>query len=269
MRLACARLRANVHWILYSNERRRLAGRFNAAAVGTARAGHGLVIARRHLEVRSLSDTLLRHPDMWPTIRYPVDSLGTITKSGRGVVLTSIHSPTMWVAAATASAVLGYEIMWAVGDELLGAHREIPTDEGAAVLAGAGSQLIPVRESYRQMGQRLADHGIVGVLFDIPGRVSVKLLGKRTLVHPWFARLACQHGAAILPCLGCWEQNHLTLRFGTPVVADSSESLQSICQTVASSMEALWAPYPDHWSPYTKQLWPDEIGPYLWAFDDH
>ena len=136
-------------------------------------------------------------------------------------------------------------------------------------MAATGSELIRVRDAYRRMGDRLTERGIVGVMFDVPGRIDVQLLGKRTRVHPWFARLARKHEATILPCMGCWERDHLALRFGRPVTPDPREPLETICQRVATSLEPLWAAYPHHWSPYTNQLWPDDVGPYLWAFDGH
>jgi lauroyl/myristoyl acyltransferase len=219
--------------------------------------------------VRAFAHTLLNHPEFWHTVRCPVDEVAPIMASGRGIVLTSIHSPTMWISGAVASAVLGYDIMWAATEALLGDDPSRPADRGAATVAAAGSELIRVRESYRLMGDRLKQRGIVGVLFDVPGRIDVQLLGKRTSVHPWFARLARKHQAAILPCMGCWARDHLALRFGTPVIPEKDDALSTICQRVATSLEPLWAAYPHHWSPYTSQLWPDDIGPYLWAFDGH
>jgi hypothetical protein len=271
LRLSYSRARAEVHWRLHRRQRIRLTARMTAAVTGTDLLTAPATLARRLLVVQELSNVALAQPALWSRVRVDPARVARIRELDRGVIITSIHAPTMWLSAAAGAAMFGFDILWAAGDQALQqnpAALSLPA-RGEVSSSFGGMTLIRSIDSYMLMRERLRAHGMVGLLFDVPGPTEVRMLGKRTMVHPWVGKLALYQNAVIVPALGVWQHNHMVLELGDLVEPTPGESVQSICQRTATAVERLWLQFPDHWAPYTWQLWPDITPPYRWAFDDH
>ena len=245
-----------------------MTARFELAAQHAKMSAAPGETARRCIEQRAMSEVMLRHPEAWTSIDVP-QGLRDLVDLNTGIVLVSIHSPNMWLSAALASSRLGDRVTFAVGDESFGQTSDGAASARGDTRSGPGeSKLIRATDAYLVMRRQLGEGGAVGVMFDVPGRVSVNMLGKRTYIHPWFAKLARRHGSVIVPSLGVWSAGTFRMFIGDAVSPRPGETVAEICQRTANSIEMLWSAHPQAWAPYSGKLWLDDVEPYRWAFDD-
>jgi hypothetical protein len=260
------RLKALVRWAVEPKRRKQLIGQFELVTLHTEHEGHAARIARRHGQIVALSGVLEERP--WIAASVPLvgfEPLEPLVESGRGAVVATVHSPASWMALLAGS--LRREEIAVVAGDWLWRFAGTAGPRRSAVFEASGVTLVNARRSFRTL-QRMLEEGMAIILVaDFPGRTDVTLLGKRARVNPGIARLSQLADVPVIPVLGCWEGARPSVRFGAPLEPDADEGTADYMRRVATGVDALLRDRPEHWAPFTNDLWPDDAGPYLWAFE--
>jgi len=254
-----ALLPQQVDWLRRYLHRVEIERRYATVLEKTPLAGHQHAVTQRHLELLASANALLAQPHLWHNVE--VDDYSPVQRAvdrGNGVVLASVHSPTMWVGAAAFTTALGHEVLWVAADQPLALTA------GDAVRA-TGSTFVELGSSYRRLSAQLQRGGFVGLLIDIPGSTNVTFMNRPAFVNSGFARLARWHEASILPGLISLDDGSLRLRLAHPVEATRDMSQQSICDEVFGGLNSLLIQQPYLWYPFTSDLWSPDCLSYRWG----
>jgi lauroyl/myristoyl acyltransferase len=264
--LQLGRLKALIRWWLQGERRRRLTGQFELITLRTPDEGRAKTVARRHAQVLALSGVFEERP--WLVTDVPLVDLQPLlplAHSGRGAIVATVHSPASWMALLAGSLITP-EIAVVAGDWL---WRFVTTagPRRSAVFEASGATLVNARRSFRTLVTMLQEGKVVVLVADFPGRTDVTLLGKHAQVDRGIARLSQLADVPVVPTLGCWNGARPSVLFGEALYPVEDEDARAYMRRVVTGVDELLRPRPEHWAPFTNNLWPDDAGPYLWAFE--
>lgn len=259
--------KASLAWIKNADARRRATALGELVVSKTELAGTGAVVGRRRLQARRLTDLYLAHPDM---IRARAqmrgrEHLDAVLDSGRGAVLATLHGDPMWINIQVISAVSPLSIL--VGPWFFNEGLGVGGPAHRRAIEAVGSEVIGVGEWNATFADRLRAGRLCPVTLDIPGEREVALAGKRALVKPGCAALSRLTGAYVLPVSGYFEGTRPIVEFGVPLDPVDHPVPRKFIRAIAASLDEPLRRHPELWSPHTSELWPDDVGPYAWAFD--
>jgi lauroyl/myristoyl acyltransferase len=260
------RAKALVRWWVQPDRRRRLIGQFELITLRTPFEGQARKVARRHALLLAVTGVFEERP--WLVTDVPLvgyEPLEPIAASGRGAIVATVHSPASWMALLAGS-LKRSEIAVVAGDWLW----NFVTTAGprrSAVFEASGATLVNARRSFRTLVTMLEEGKVVVLVADFPGRTEVTLLGKRALVDRGIARLSQLADVPVIPTLGTWDGARPSVRFGEAIYPVDGEDARVYMARVARGVDRLLSPRPEHWAAFTNEIWPDDAGPYLWAFE--
>jgi lauroyl/myristoyl acyltransferase len=260
------RAKALIRWWIQPKRRRRLIGQFELITLRTRHEGHARQVARRHALLLAVTGVFEERP--WLVTDVPLigyEPLEPIAASGRGAIVATVHSPASYMALLAGS-LKTPEIAVVAGDWLW----KFVTTAGprrSAVFEASGATLVNARRSFRTLVTMLQQGKVVVLVADFPGRTEVTLLGKRARVDRGIARLSQLADVPVIPTLGCWDGARPSVRFGEALFPTEGEDARAYMARVAQGVDLLLNPRPEHWAPFTNELWADEARPYLWAFE--
>jgi lauroyl/myristoyl acyltransferase len=264
--LHLGRLKAVIRWWVQSERRHRLVGQFELITLRTPQQGKAASVARRHAQVLALTGVFEERP--WIVTGVPLigyEPLIPLVASGRGAIVATVHSPAAWMALLAGS-LKTTEIAVVAGDWL---WRFVTTagPRRSAIVEASGATLVNSRRSFRTLVTMLQEGKVVVLVADFPGRTEVTLLGKNARVDRGIARLSQLADVPVVPTLGCWDGARPSVQFGEAIYPEEGEDSRAYMRRVATGVDELLRPRPEHWAPFTNNLWPDDAGPYLWAFE--
>jgi len=264
--LQLGRMKALIKWWLQPKRRRRTIGQFELVTLRTEHEAKADKVARRHAQLLALSGVFEERP--WIVTDVPLvgwEPLEPLARSGRGTIVATVHSPASYMALLAGS-LKSPEIAVVAGDWL---WRFVTTagPRRSAVFEASGATLVNARRSFRTLVTMLQAGRVVVLVADFPGRTDVTLLGKNARVDRGIARLSQLADVPVVPTLGCWDGARPSVRFGEALYPSEGEDARAYMQRVAVGVDELLRPRPEHWAPFTNNLWPDDVGPYLWAFE--
>jgi lauroyl/myristoyl acyltransferase len=264
--LQLGRLKALTRWWIDAERRRKLIALFELITLRTPFEPKAATVARRHVQVRALAGVLEERP--WIVTSVPLigfEPLQPLVDSGRGAIVATVHSPAGWMALLAGS-IRTREMAVVAGDWL---WRFVATagPKRSAVFEASGATLVNARRSFRTLQHMLEEGKVIILVADFPGRMDVTLLGKHARVNGGIARLSQLAGVPVVPTLGCWDGAKPSVRFGTALEPREDEPTTDYMRRVVTGVDELLSSRPEHWTPFTNNLWPDDVGPYLWAFE--
>ena len=188
----------------------------------------------------------------------------TLIDAHRGAIIATVHSPAGYMALLAGS--LRTRQIAVVAGDWLWRFVATPGPRRTTVVEASGATLVSATRSFRTLQRMLEEGQFIILVADFPGRFEVPLLGKTAKVNAGLARLSQIVGVPVVPVLGCWDGVQPSVRFGAPLEPVEGEQTAAYMQRVSASIDQLLVDRPEHWMPFTNNLWPDDAGPYLWAY---
>ncbi|MGK2939409.1 MAG: hypothetical protein ACSLFR_16675 [Solirubrobacteraceae bacterium] len=254
--LRAAGLHGRLRWMMHPEDRRWVASRFALPLLDTPHQRHVHRVGLRHYALTQRCMTL----EADPVLRGAVGLIGDGSPVPERTILAFVHSPAMWVClyGLTNAGVRFAPVVedWFFDDPMAGVRTD--------ALATRGGRVITAGKAFTQVQAAQRDGVIPAIAVDVPGSSPVRFLGKDARVRGGIARLAHATGASIVPMHGDFVRGRPVVVLGAPIAP--RDDVQALLRDVVSAVEAPLLARPEHWMPYTGDVWPDRCAPYHAAY---
>lgn len=245
--IAAAMMRGRVEWML-SPSRREWATSQAGVLLGEPPNDPSVEpFARRWLQERTAQTEMSWRP--WAARKMPVEGIERllqIRRSGRGVILASLHFGAM-LSLHQALANAGIKVYLSgghapVGDKPLSGHEGRWVRTQNVWIEEAGHRWVRRGDSFEVLSHLLSRGETCWIAWDVPGPTTAHLLGRRVLIRSGLARLALETGATILPSLPIRRGFGFAVEFGEPVVAEAGETSEQLTERTGQALERMIEP---------------------------
>lgn len=257
-RMLLAGVKGHARWAMHAEDRAWIAGRFALPLQGTRHERRLRAVSLRHYALTQRCLTVEARPESRAAV-------GLVLEAGpppERAVFAFVHSPSMWVCLyGLANAGIAF---WPVVADW---YWDDPGYEArTTALAAAGGAALPAEHGFDRLRDVIDRGGRVGLAVDVPGTNPVRFLGKDAWVRGGAARLALAAGVPVVPIRGGFRRGRPVAIVGAPIAPP--EDPRALLRDVLAAVEAPLLARPEHWMPYTGDLWPDRCAPYRAAYDE-
>ncbi len=245
-RLQVSGIHGRLRWATHAQDRRWVADRFALPLLDTPHQRRLRRVGLRHYALTQRCMTV----EADPRLRAAVGVQGDASSLPARAILAFVHSPGMWLAlygvtnAGTPAAPVVDD--WFFDDPMAAVRNE--------AVARRGGRMIRAGDAFTQAAEALQAGMVPAMAVDVAGSTPVRFLGKDARVRSGLARLAQASGASIVPIRGGFRRGRPTAFLGDPIAP--RDDAAALMREVIAAVEQPLLRRPEHWMPYTGDLWP-------------
>ena len=245
-RLQVAGVHGRLRWAAHAEDRRWVADRFALPLLDTPHQRRLQRVGLRHYALTQRCMTV----EADPVLRTAVGLRGDVGALPKRTMLAFVHSPGMWLALyglSNAGAPVAPVVDdWFFEDPMAEVRNE--------AVARRGGKTIRAGDAFTQVERALEDGMLPAMAVDVAGSTPVRFFGKDARVRSGLARLALATGASIVPIRGGFVRGRPMTFLGDPIAPRGDAG--ALMREVIAAVEQPLLRRPEHWMPYTGELWP-------------
>lgn len=257
-RVLAAGAKGCARWAKHAEDRAWIAARFALPLQDTPHERRLRAVSLRHYALTQQALMVESRADARAAV-------GVVYEAGPpppGAILAFAHSPTMWVCFYGLVNV-GLRFSPVVADWY---WNDPGYEVRTQALASVGGSAIAAAHGFERLFERVERGAHLAVAVDVPGRNPVRFLGKDAGIRGGAARLAQAAGVPIVPIRGAFRRGRPVAIVGAPIAPRAD--IGGVLTEVLAAVEAPLLARPEHWMPYTGDLWPDQCAPYRAAYGE-